>query len=465
MNVRGGASVVRGRRVCVDGRLRPAAVHVAGGIIAAVTDWDQVHGAAVVVDVGDLLLTPGLADAHVHVNEPGRTEWEGFATATAAAAAGGVTTIVDMPLNSVPATTNAAGVAAKRAALDGVARVDVALWGGLVPGNAAELPALAAAGVAGVKCFLSPSGVDEFPHVGEAELDEAMPRLRELGLPLLAHAESPAVLARAAAAVAHGDPRAHATWIASRPPEAEAEAVAMLVRLCRAHGTRVHVVHVACREAAAVIASARAEGLPVSAETCPHYLTFDGDAVPAGATAYKCAPPLRSAAQREALWNALADGTLQLVATDHSPCPPSLKRLAEGDFFTAWGGIASLELLLPALWTGASARGHDVAAVVRWAATAPAELAGLAARKGRIAVGLDADLVAWDDTAEFVVDAASLHHRHALTPWAGRRLRGVVRQTWIRGVLAYDRGRGWTERPTGTFLAVPPRGASPAAHS
>ncbi len=465
MSAPGGAAVVRGRRVCVDGVPRPAAVHVADGIIAAVTDWEQVDGAAGVVDVGDLLLTPGLVDAHVHVNEPGRTDWEGFATATAAAAAGGVTTIVDMPLNSVPATTTAAGLAAKRAALEGVARVDVALWGGLVPGNAADLPALAAGGVAGVKCFLSPSGVDEFPHVGEAELAEAMPRLRELGLPLLAHAESPAVLARATAAVAHGDPRAHATWMASRPPEAEAEAVAMLVRLCRAHGTRVHVVHVASREAAAVIAAARAEGLPVSAETCPHYLTFDGDAVPAGATAYKCAPPLRGAAQREALWAALADGTLQMVATDHSPCPPSLKRLAEGDFFAAWGGIASLELLLPALWTGASARGHDVATVVRWAATAPAELAGLAARKGRIAVGLDADLVAWDDAAEFVVDAASLHHRHALTPWAGRRLRGGVRQTWIRGVLAYDRGRGWNERPTGTFLAVPPRGASPAAHS
>ena len=448
--------VIRGRRVLVDGVLRPASVQVAGGRIVAIAAFDATDapGAARVVDAGEALVTAGLVDAHVHVNEPGRTEWEGFATATAAAAAGGVTTIVDMPLNSVPATTTAAGVAAKREALAGKARVDVAFWGGLVPGNAGELAALAAAGVAGIKCFLSPSGADEFPHVGERELDEALPILRSLSLPLLVHAESPAVLERAAASVAGADPCAYGAWLASRPAAAEAEAIDLLVRLCRAHGAAIHVVHVTSREGVQRIAAARAEGLPISGETCPHYLAFEAAGIPAGGTAFKCAPPIRDAGHREALWAALADGTLSLVASDHSPCPPELKRLPDGDFFRAWGGIASLQFLLAALWTSADARGHGVADVLRWAAEAPASLAGLAGRKGRLAPGHDADVVVWDERAEFVVEPGRILHRHRVTPWAGRTLRGSVAQTWVRGTLAWDRALGLAELPGGHFHAV-----------
>jgi allantoinase len=449
--------VIRGRRVLVDGAFRPAALVIEGGRVAAVLPPDGASAADLVVEAGGRAVTPGLVDAHVHVNEPGRTEWEGYASATAAAAAGGVTTIVDMPLNGLPPATSAAGVRARRDAIEAAARVDVALWGGLVPGHAGALEELAAEGVAGIKCFLSPSGVEEFPHVGEADLDDAMPRLRALGLPLLAHAESPAVLDRHAA---HDIGRSHERWMATRPPEAEAEAIALLVRLARRHGTRVHVVHVSSREGVAAIEAARADGVPVTGETCPHYLTFDGREVPDGATEYKCAPPLRSAAHREALWAGLARGALDLVATDHSPCPPGLKAREHGDFGQAWGGIASLQFLLSATWTGAHARGHGVESLLRWTSEAPARLAGLSARKGRLSPGFDADVVVWDDAAEQVLEPEMIHHRHPLTPWSGRRLRGVVHQTWVRGALAYHRGRGLAAQPHGQWLAVGPQPTS-----
>jgi allantoinase len=448
--------VVRGARVLLEGGPRPAAVHVSGGRISAITECAVTHGAARVVEAGERLVSPGLVDSHVHVNDPGRAEWEGFPTATAAAAAGGVTTIVDMPLNSIPATTSAAGFDAKLAALEGNARVDVALWGGLVPGNTGALAGLAALGVAGVKCFMSPSGAEEFPHVTEDTLEQAMPVLAALGLPLLVHAESPPVLDRAAAAVrARGaDPRSHAAWLASRPPEAEREAIELLVRLCRRHGTAVHVVHVTCAAALEVLRNARAEGLPITAETCPHYLAFAADEIADGATAFKCAPPIRAASEREALWRGLEEGVLDLVASDHSPCPPALKRTADGDFFAAWGGIASLQLLLPALWTAARGRGLGAAQVIGWTAANTARLAGLGDRKGRLAPGYDADLVVWDEEAGFTVEPGTLHHRHTLTPWTGRSLKGVVHQTWVRGALAFDLQEGLVGSPAGGFLPV-----------
>ena len=451
--------VVRGRRVHVGGAFRPAAFSIEDGRIGEILPFDAPGPDAIVVETGDFAVTPGLIDAHVHVNEPGRTEWEGYATATAAAAAGGVTTIVDMPLNGIPPTTSLAGVEARRAAIDGTARVDVVLWGGLVPGNVRELPSLAAAGVAGIKCFLCPSGVDEFPHVGESVLDEALPVLRSLSLPLLVHAESPAVLDRAGAPP--GDARAYARYLATRPPQAEVEAIEMLVRLARRHGARVHVVHVSSREGLAVIEAAKAGGLRISAETCPHYLTFDSRDIAAGATLYKCAPPIRSAVHREALWAGLARGAIDLVASDHSPCPPGFKHLETGDFGAAWGGIASLELLLPAVWSEAHARGHGIESVIGWTSEAPARLAGIASRKGRLAPGYDADFVVWDDAEEFTVAPRELHHRHAPTPYAGRTLRGVVRQTWVRGALAYHRGRGLAALPSGRWIAASPEGAAP----
>ena len=398
-------------------------------------------------DLGDLVLMPGLVDTHVHVNEPGRAEWEGFETATRAAAAGGVTTIVDMPLNSVPATTNLAALAAKRAAAAGKCSVDVAFWGGVVPGNAVELAGLAAAGVRGFKCFLVPSGVDEFPHVGERDLREAMPHVARLGLPLLVHAELPGPIDAAARSATWQNPRSHASWLASSPGGAEREEIVMMLELCEETGCRVHVVHLSAADAVPLLRSARAHRAAVTVETCPHYLFFDAGEIADGATPFKCAPPIRERENREALWAALRAGVIDLVATDHSPCPPELKRIGSGDFFAAWGGIASLELSLAAVWNGARARGFTPADLARWMCERPARLAGLEGAKGAIAPGLDADLVAWDPAEEWTVDATVLHQRHKLTPYAGRRLAGRVRRTYVRGELVYRDGALTGARP------------------
>jgi allantoinase len=437
---------LRSRRTVTPRGIEDAVVLVREGRIAEVRHAD---GAAPrdAEDLGHLVLMPGLVDSHVHINEPGRAEWEGFETATRAAAAGGVTTIVDMPLNSVPATTTAAALGAKRAAAAGKCSVDVAFWGGVVPGNAGELEALAAEGVRGFKCFLVASGVDEFPHIGERDLRAAMPVIARLGLPLLVHAELPGPI-EAAARVSRGrDPRAYATWLASRPPAAECEAIALMLRLCGETGCRVHIVHLTTADALPMLREARRRGLPVTVETCPHYLGFAAEDVADGATAFKCAPPIRERASREALWAALAEGTIDLVATDHSPCPPAMKRLEAGDFLAAWGGIASLELSLAAVWTEARARGFTFADLARWMSGSPSRLAGLDGAKGAIAPGCDADLVAWDPGEEWIVNAAALHQRHKLTPYAGRGLAGRVRRTYVRGVPVCDGGRLTDARP------------------
>jgi allantoinase len=313
--------------------------------------------------------------------------------------------------------------------------VDVGLWGGVVPGNVDALQPLADAGVLGFKCFLSPSGVDEFGHVDEKDLRAALPILARAGLPLLAHAELPAHLR-----MAHGSARQYKTWLESRPPEAEHAAIALLVRLAREFGAHVHIVHLASADALALISSARADGLRMTVEVCPHYLTFAAEEIPEGATAFKCAPPLRERSHRERLWKALQAGAIDLVVTDHSPAPPSLKRLDDGDFIAAWGGIASLQLGLSAVWTGAAARGIPLESVARWMCEHPAELAGLAHRKGRIAPGRDADLIIWDPEAESTIDPAKLHHRHAVTPYAGLRLRGTVKTTLLRGEIVFQDG-------------------------
>lgn len=432
--------VVRGRRVVTEDGIRPAAVHVCDRRIRAVTAYADVPLGATVRDAGDLLVMPGLVDTHVHVNEPGRTDWEGFETATRAAAAGGVTTIVDMPLNSVPATTTAAALADKRSAADGRVAVNVAFWGGVVPGNTAELPALCDAGVRGFKCFLVPSGVEEFPAVGEEDLRAALPILAERDLPLLVHAELPGPIDRAAGRAAGGDRRVYSTWMASRPVEAELEAIALLVRLAREYWARIHIVHLSTARAIPLIREARAEGLRLTAETCPHYLTFAAEEIPPGATGFKCAPPIRERANREALWHALLEGDLQLVATDHSPCPPGMKCLREGDFLDAWGGISSLELGLSATWTGLSSRGGGPERLTEWLSTAPARLAGLAGRKGVLAAEADADILIWDPNASFVVEPGRLHSRHQLTPYSGLTLRGRVEETIVGGHLVHERG-------------------------
>jgi allantoinase len=419
---------------------------VSGGRIVDVGAYEDRPTGVDDIDAGDLVVLPGLVDTHVHVNEPGRTDWEGFAHATRAAAAGGVTTLVDMPLNSIPSTTTVDGLEAKRRAAGGQCHVDVGFWGGVVPGNAPHLEPLARAGVRGFKCFLSPSGVDEFGHVTETDLREALPTLAQLGLPLLVHAELPALLRQPS-----GDPRCYATWLESRPSDAENKAIELLVELAREFRTPVHVVHLSSADALPALRAARASGLPLTVETCPHYLTFASEDVRDGATLFKCAPPIRERAHRERLWQALMSGDIDFVATDHSPAPPSLKKIDEGDFVGAWGGIASLQVGLAAVWTGAVRRGAVVADVAKWFSQAPARLAGLSGRKGVIRRGADADLVFWEPDAESTIDPATLYHRHAVSPYAGMPVRGRVVKTILRGEVIVDGGE-CTGIPRGRFV-------------
>ncbi len=434
--------IFRGRQVVTPEGVRAATVHVRDGRIERVGFFEDVPSGSAVIDCGDSVLMPGIVDSHVHINEPGRTEWEGFATATRAAAAGGVTTLVDMPLNSVPATTSREGLQAKIEAMEGSVRVDVGLWGGVVPGNSGELESLLDGGVLGFKAFLVPSGVEEFGHVGEVELRAAMPILARRGAVLLAHAEAPGPIEKAAEVWNDAGPAElsdYGRYLRSRPDAAEVEAVELLVRLCRELCCRVHIVHVSSAEALPVLRRAREEGLPITAETCPHYLTFAAEDVPEGAVELKCAPPLRSRDNRERLWNG-REGVIDLVATDHSPCPPEMKQVDSGDFRGAWGGISSLQLALPAVWTGARGRGFRVADLAEWMCAAPARLAGLDGRKGALVPGYDADLVIWNPEASFTVEPERLHHRHRLTPYAGRTLHGVVERTILRGETIYQDG-------------------------
>ena len=429
----------RSRRVVTPEGVRPATLEVRDGVIAAVHPHDARPASGTVRDAGDAVILPGLVDSHVHVNEPGRTEWEGFATATRAAAAGGVTTLADMPLNSIPATVDARALEAKRAAARGACTVDVGFLGGAIPGNAAGLRALHEAGVLGFKCFLVPSGVDEFPACDAADIEIALAALAPVGAVLMAHCESPAILARARTP-AHT--RSYAEYARSRPGTAETEAVALLLSLAEELGARVHVVHVSSGATLPLLTAARARGVAVTAETCPHYLHFASDDVPEGATEYKCAPPIRSAADRDALWQGLLDGTLDGVVSDHSPCPPEMKARGAGDFMTAWGGIASLQLGLPVVWAGMRARGIALERLASWMCAAPARLLGISARKGALLPGHDADFVVWDPEAEFVVTEHLLLHRHKLTPYLGARLAGVVHSTWLRGECVYTREHG-----------------------
>jgi allantoinase len=425
--------VIRGRRVVTPDGVRAASVHVAEGRIVRVGGWEEAPPDISVVDAGESIVMPGLVDTHVHINEPGRTEWEGFETGTRAAAAGGVTTILDMPLNSIPATTTVDALEAKRQAARGKTVVNVEFIGGVVPGNVGELEALRDAGVRAFKCFLSPSGVHEFPAVGERDLRVAFPVLARLGLPLMVHAEDPACLLPG-----RGSSREYGDYLTTRPVAAERAAITLLTRLMARAPTPVHIVHLSSASSLDIVRTARARGLPLTVETCPHYLTFAAREIPSGATEYKCAPPIRDKAERDALWEALIAGGIDLIVSDHSPCPPEMKETG-GDFFSAWGGIASLQLSLSAVWTGARARGLKPERIAQWMSAAPARLAGLQNRKGALAAGYDADIVLWDPEARFVVDPTELLHRHKVTPYAGRELYGKVLATYVGGRRIFGR--------------------------
>jgi allantoinase len=438
--------VVRGR--VVTDVLRTATVVVRAGRVADIRPYDAEVPARQVVELeSDEVLLPGLVDTHVHVNEPGRTRWEGFASATKAAAAGGVTTILDMPLNSLPPTIDPASLEVKRSAALGQVHVDTGFWGGAVPANLGRLRRLHEAGVFGVKCFVLDSGVPEFPPLSQAQLSDVMAEVAEHGGLLLVHAEDAAVI-EAANTAARGGPR-YLDFLASRPAAAEDVAVARVLQLAARHGTRVHIVHLSSGSAVAAVAQARQAGVQVTTETCPHYLTVAAEDVPDGQTLFKCCPPIREEANRDLLWSGMLDGVIDAIVSDHSPSPASHKALDTGDFAAAWGGISSLQLGLSLVWTEARRRGFDVVPVTRWMSTAPASLVGLE-HKGAIRVGRDADFVAvaLDDT--FVVDPERLHHRHAISPYAGRELHGVVRQTWLRGRPVYR--AGVFAAPHGTLL-------------
>ncbi len=449
--------IVRGSRVLTPEGERPAAIHVCDGRIERVAPFDEAPMGVRLLEAGEAVVMPGIVDTHVHVNEPGRTDWEGFETATRAAAAGGVTTLVDMPLNSVPATTSREAFAEKLRAARGQCYVDVGFWGGIVPENghdAAAIAGLIEDGVLGFKAFLVPSGVDEFPGVGEGDLRPAMIELARYGVPLLVHSELPGPIEEAKCVWEGAGPverRRYDRWLLSRPAAAEVEAIELLIRLAGETGAHVHVVHLATSEALPALRAAREAGVAITVETCPHYLTFCAEEIADGATAWKCAPPIRERLEREALWGALAAREIDLIATDHSPSPPEMKKLEEGDFLAAWGGTASLQLSLAAVWTEARARGHWIEDLARWMCAAPARLAGIDERKGAIAEGRDADLVIWEPDVPFVVDPAKLEHRHPVTPYTGRTLHGRVRRTLVRGETVYDDGT-FPARPFGELL-------------
>ena len=441
---------IRSRRVATPSGVSEAAILIQGGRIIEVGPPDRLRDSVDLKDLGDLLVLPGLVDTHVHINDPGRADWEGFATATAAAAAGGITTLVDMPLNSHPVTTTTAALSAKLDAARGRLRVDCGFFGGLVPGNPDQIEPLADRGVLGFKAFLCHSGIDEFPNVGEDDLRLAMPILARRGLLLLAHAE---LVPDSARPMDPADPRKYSAWVDSRPESWEVEAIRLLIALCRETGCRVHLVHLAAASALPMIAEARAEGLPLTVETCPHYLTFAAEEVPDGDPRFKCAPPIRSAANREGLWEGLRSGTIDTIGTDHSPAPPGLKQLDSGDLSRAWGGISSLQVSLPAVWTEARRRGFGLDDLARWMAARPAGLVGLSGRKGAITPGADADLAIVDPEASFVVDPAALLHRHPATPYEGRSLFGRVVATYLRGSRIAADGRPEGD-PSGRALGV-----------
>ena len=442
--------VIRGRRVVFADHVAPASIHIQNERIIRVAEYDEISSNCELVDAepGSIIMA-GLVDTHVHINDPGRSEWEGFQTATRAAAAGGVTTLIDMPLNSIPPTTSVSGFNAKLAAARDNCYVDVGFWGGVVPGNTGELSALKNAGVVGFKCFLAPSGVEEFSHVTEADLREAMPELARLKSLLIVHAELPGPIENRIPAVKSASE--YSIFLSSRPRQAENDAIDLMIRLSREFSTRVHIVHLSSADAIPAIRKGQAEGVKITAETCPHYLHFEAETIPAGATEFKCCPPIREHDNREHLWDGLKDGTIAFIVSDHSPCPAAMKLPERGDFLGAWGGIASLQVRLPVIWSESRKRGFTLIDLAKWLCSGPAKQVGLEDHKGSIAQGFDADLVIWNSDQQFEVTPTTLLHRHKISPYRGELLQGIVQKTFLRGRKLYD-GRAVEGPPVGKFL-------------
>lgn len=427
---------IHSKRVLLPDGMREATLLVTDGIIAAVVGGLARTEGIELVDVDDLVVMPGVIDPHVHINEPGRTHWEGFDTASRAAAAGGITMLVDMPLNASPVTTTAGAFDKKFSAAAGQLHVDCGSWGGVVPGNLPELEPLIQKGVLGFKAFLTHSGIDEFPNVTEADLRQAMPVIAAHGLPLLVHCE----LETGTTLPTQTDPRSYPQYLASRPTAWEDEAIALMIRLCEEYRCRTHIVHLSSASSIDAIRKARQKGLPLSVETAPHYLYFAAGDIPDGNPLFKCAPPIREKENNDRLWAALEEGVIDFVATDHSPAPPDLKAAETGDLTKAWGGISSLQLSLAIVWTAAKRRGVALNELSKWLSAAPALLAGEQERRGMIAPGYRADLVIWNPGQSFRVEPQMLHHRHKATPYLGEELYGVVAQTWLYGQKIYDSG-------------------------
>ncbi len=428
-------TIIQSRRVYTDEGLKPAGISVRNGIIQEILPYQELKNGSEngISDFENDVIIPGLIDPHIHINEPGRADWEGFESATKAAAAGGITLLADMPLNSSPVTTSAEALQLKTESSANKLNVDCTFYGGAIPGNEAEIAKLAEAGVPGIKVFLCDSGLDEFPAVGEMELQTIMPVLAGFGLPLLVHAEltddtiSP-----------NSDFTLYQNYADTRPDHFEINAIEMMIRLCRETGCRVHIVHVATAKGAKLIKEAKREGLPLTCETAPHYLYFTSETIQNGKTTFKCAPPLRDQKNRDGLIQGLLDGTIDFIGTDHSPCPPELKSMDSGNFYTAWGGISSLQLLLPALWTSVKDHGADVTDIVKWTSSEPAKFLGLDHKTGFIREGYEANLTVWDPDSEFTVKASDLYHKHKITPYDGEKLAGIVKSVFLRGQQVFD---------------------------
>lgn len=427
---------IHSNNTVIGDSIKEATILIDNGIISEVMDGFPEGLPGEVINVNDSVLMPGLIDPHVHINEPGRTDWEGFDTATKAAIAGGLTTLIEMPLNASPVTTTVAAFHKKLVAANGKLHTNCGFWGGLIPGNTGEIEPLIAMGVHGFKAFLTHSGIDEFPNVTEDDLHLAMPLIAKHGLPLLVHCE----LTGMPAGTINDDPQSYRQYLASRPKKWEDEAVDLMIRLCEQYGCRVHIVHLSSANSIDKIARAKQKRLPLTAETAQHYLYFNAEEIPDANTAFKCAPPIREKSNNDQLWQALQDGIIDFVATDHSPAPPDLKQLDTGDFMKAWGGIASLQFALPVLWTAAKKHDATIVNVSNWLSSKPAVLAGLQHRKGTIEKGFDADLVIWNPAESFKVAESIIHHKHKMTPYLNEILYGVVEQTYLSGEKVYDKG-------------------------